>query len=342
MLLVTPRGLMPFRLSCFLGLGVAVAACSAGGGDGPSSSGEAAHAGATSSAGRLMLAEAPLPSGAGGSLSVSMGGAPEVPLHVEQDCDGVDNDRNGVIDDVDVGKDGICDCLRIGTIGKQGQDGSGNAFAAWLGARSTLGVVALGDSTITPEAIRNLQVIITLNMTPPVEAEPWQNLAVLHHYSDREQRAIEAWVRSGGGLMTTTGYAWYPEELNNVNSILKFTGIQYGRNPVLAKPDPSAPSIPITNWVAHPLTEGVTAVGFDNGYEVQGVTPVLSSEQGHPLLRAVELDDGHVVVWGDEWITFDKEWTNGGTYQVERFWQNILKWLSPKDECQVPIPDKVK
>ncbi len=27
-------------------------------------------------------------------------------------CDGIDNDGNGIIDDVDVGHDGVCDCLR--------------------------------------------------------------------------------------------------------------------------------------------------------------------------------------------------------------------------------------
>ena len=26
-------------------------------------------------------------------------------------CDGIDNDGNGIVDDVDVGHDGVCDCL---------------------------------------------------------------------------------------------------------------------------------------------------------------------------------------------------------------------------------------
>jgi hypothetical protein len=44
-------------------------------------------------------------------------------------------------------------------------------------------------------------------------------------------------------------------------------------------------------------------------------------------------------MWGDEWITYDSEWDEGQhpEYDVERFWLNVLKWLTPKDECQVPI-----
>ena len=44
-----------------------------------------------------------------------------------------------------------------------------------------------------------------------------------------------------------------------------------------------------------------------------------------------------VLVWGDEWISFDSEWVGHPDYQVERFWLNALKWLSPAGECQVPI-----
>src|SRR4051812_41188923 len=35
----------------------------------------------------------------------------------EAACDGVDENDNGIIDDVDKGKDGLCDCLHIGFLG---------------------------------------------------------------------------------------------------------------------------------------------------------------------------------------------------------------------------------
>jgi hypothetical protein len=45
-----------------------------------------------------------------------------------------------------------------------------------------------------------------------------------------------------------------------------------------------------------------------------------------------------VVVWDDEWLTYDSEWTDLEDQQVELFWLNILSWLSPPEACQVPIP----
>src|SRR5262245_15837123 len=51
-------------------------------------------------------------------------------------CDGKDDDCNGRIDDVDVGGDGVCDCLRIALVGQAGPLPSSN-FQAWLAAQGT-------------------------------------------------------------------------------------------------------------------------------------------------------------------------------------------------------------
>jgi hypothetical protein len=50
---------------------------------------------------------------------------------------------------------------------------------------------------------------------------------------------------------------------------------------------------------------------------------------------------GRAVVWGDEWITDDKLWNsypNIPAADLQRFWLNSIKWLTPVTECQVPIP----
>jgi hypothetical protein len=54
-------------------------------------------------------------------------------------------------------------------------------------------------------------------------------------------------------------------------------------------------------------------------------------------MRAREVGKGRVLVWGDEWITFDSEWSSHPEYQVERLWLNSLKWLTTPMSCQVPI-----
>ncbi len=45
----------------------------------------------------------------------------------------------------------------------------------------------------------------------------------------------------------------------------------------------------------------------------------------------------HAVTNGISSIRVDK-WADVKGQQVELFWLNILKWLSPPKTCQVPIP----
>lgn len=82
----------------------------------------------------------------------------------------------------------------------------------------------------------------------------------------------------------------------------------------------------------------MTAVGVDNGYEVLGDQTIVAEEQGISMAEVFTHGEGNIFVWGDEWICYDSEWQNVTDYQIERFWLNIIKWLTPEDECQVPGP----
>jgi len=241
-------------------------------------------------------------------------------------CNGIDDDRNGVVDDVDVGKDGICDCLAIGTIGRPGTAGVGNVFYAWLRSRSSTPVSFLGDGELTDQVLAPLHVIV---------AEDLQNGRT---YSLAEVAALERWIKAGGGLMTLIGYG-APSEIVNINSLLVPHGIQYGNTPILYR---GGSTIPVTSWQPHAVTAGVSQLGIDNGYPVLGTGQVLATEGGYDVLRALEIGSGHVLVWGDEWITFDTEWKGHPEYQVELFWLNAFKWLSRVGHCQVAIPASVK
>src|SRR6185369_7001343 len=136
---------------------------------------------------------------AGGSGTVGNGQA-EV-------CDGIDNDQNGIVDDVDAGHDGVCDCLSIATIGHIGPwSNGGNIFVTWLQQRSPMGVVELADDELTAAKLAPFQVIVVLHADTTAISNADRMVPAHHAFSDAEADVFDAWVRAGGGAMTTIGY----------------------------------------------------------------------------------------------------------------------------------------
>ena len=52
------------------------------------------------------------------------------------------------------------------------------------------------------------------------------------------------------------------------------------------------------------------------------------------LAHETAMDGGRVVVWGDEWITFDSDWL--GYADVQQFWVQMVGWAKPQDFCGSP------
>jgi len=263
-----------------------------------------------------------------------------VPGATPETCDGIDNDGNGIVDDVDAGGDGVCDCLSIATLGQIGPwSNGGNVFETWLNARSPLGATALDDQVLTPELLAPFQVLVVLHVDT-TEVSNGDRVAQAHHeFAESEAAAFGAWVQAGGGVMTTIGYTGdEAAEVVNVNRLLGTVGMGY-----------STTNLDLTGYVAeweeHPVTLGVSNIFTDNGVEPAGPSGVTVARAGDGAgqtgLQVTEAGAGRVIVWGDEWITYDSEWADVEEQQVELFWINILKWLSPPLTCQVPTPPEI-
>ncbi|MGC4092816.1 MAG: hypothetical protein QM756_34015 [Polyangiaceae bacterium] len=325
----------------FLGLSALVSACSSNGGETPGIGGGlggGSNGGSTSSAqggqahgnGGASIVFGGTTSAGQTSAGGSGNGTPEV-------CDGKDNDQNGIIDDVDVGNDGVCDCLNIATLGTIGPWSSGgDVFAAWLNARSPMGAVALSDQVLTEDLLRPFQVIVSLHVGTMEIAGNGKTVPAHHAFSDAEVAVFKAWVENGGGTMSTIGYFGdEAREVVNVNKLLSPLGVGYSTT----KLDLNGF---VTTWNPHPVSMGITSINTNNGVEPddRGTTVAIGNNQ-RLALKVNEVGKGKVVVWGDEWITYDSEWADLKNQQVELFWVNILKWLSPPNRCQVPIPPEI-
>ncbi len=264
------------------------------------------------------------PTGSSSSSSSSGEGESTTTAAELEVCDGIDNDGNGFVDDVDVGDDGVCDCLRIATLGEAGPWGEGDVFATWLEERSDDGAHPLGAQELTDELLGAYQIIVV------------QDVSVIgRSYAESEVEALQNFIDAGGGVMTMIGYAG-PTEIENVNLLLGPWGLSYGPTQILG--GSGGATLPVTQWMAHPISAGITSVGVDNGYPVQGAGTVFAQQGGWDVGRALDTGSGHIAMWGDEWISYDSEWTDHPEYQVEQFWLNAIHWLTPVEDCQIPLP----
>lgn len=246
------------------------------------------------------------------------------PLGVETTCDGKDDDENGVIDDVDQSADGVCDCLKVATLGLHGEWGDGNVVTGWFADHLATPVDNLDGEPLTEARLAPYQVLLVRDVSTNHNASL--------SFSESEVTALWSWVRNGGGLMTVIGYS-DAGEASNVNRLLEPFALSYGDEQIVQG---QGASVPVTEWFEHPLTTGITQLGADNGYPAVGQGVTIAAEGGVDVGKAAVIGDGHVLVWGDEWITYEGEWQGNTSYQVEQFWKNTLLWLARVNECQVP------
>jgi hypothetical protein len=261
--------------------------------------------------------------GEGGLIFVPDGGGPGpcTPVSTtETMCDGKDDDCNGRVDDVDVGKDGICDCLRIGIVGSPGSNPSANV-QAWLQARGTTveRTHTMVGETFDAAFLDKYDVIIFDRLS--------------REYTPDEASALKTWVEARGGFVSMTGYTGAAAPDFYTNTLLAPLGLEY---------QPGLQTEPVTIFAMHPVTAGLTSVTFAGGYLVKdlggsgGTSTVIGSISAGPVAFAHERGKGRAIIWGDEWIEFDSEWKT--LPEIEQLWVNMIAWIGPQDSCQVTIP----
>ncbi len=351
-----------------------------------------------------------------GSSAVDSNGNP-LNIGSEVACDGLDENQNEIIDDVDKGKDGLCDCLRIGFLGAFASD-AGNrtgAFESWLEERSDIPVTHIGArDTLTPELLRGLQVLVIGNLSERSNGGT---------FSAAEVGALRQWIEvEAGGVMSLAGYTSRETDVAATVALMAPTGLGYdyqGRGPGVM--GTGAPPMITRGIVApnHPTLDGITAMGVYNAYPVIGDGEVLVREGAFNLAMAKDFGAGKAFAFSDEWITQDALWSpmltrpltpcqqgcnqcntqcascaeqcdscllqpceggqqaavDGGICRrgcdqgcqscstncqsceqtcnacsalevmdkldIPRFWLNVMRWLTPANECKVPLPPQI-
>ncbi len=259
-------------------------------------------------------------SGSSGPIAPNLGG--------EERCDGVDENGNGIIDDVDIGKDGLCDCIHLGFFGQVSSDAGSQtgAFQAWLEERSGEFPVQnlAATDTLTADWLSDIQVLIVGGMQERARRGA-------PYFSDDELAAFDDWLQNAGnGVFTLAGYTDDSGDVAPTNELIERLGVQYrtaGIAPEGVIGD-GAPPIWLTGIVApdHPSVENVAEVGFYYGYPVEGDGTVILQSQGYDLAIAKEYGAGRAFIFADEWITQDITWS--GTIQ------------GMNDPCQQPCNEQ--
>jgi len=239
-------------------------------------------------------------------------------------CNDLDDDCNNKIDDVDVGMDGVCDCLSIALVGNEGANPS-SEFQAYLEDQGTTTVRinsnVMNDinAPLTPAELNKYDIIILDWLQRP--------------YTMQEAADMKAWVEAGGGLMTMTGHTNNQTVIDRPNSFIGPMGLTYNGSMGFF-------SGPITNFAPHPINAGLTSLTFLGGLFVDivddgvGVNQTIMTLQNVPVGVVQERMQGRVFVFGDEWVEFDSQWMN--MPDIKQFWVQTLVYLGPKDSCVVP------
>jgi hypothetical protein len=218
-----------------------------------------------------------------------------------------------------------CQHLNIGILGNQGSNPAAH-FQTWLETSGT-----------------SVQRIQAAAPTPPLDAATLRPFDVVildrltRDYTPAEADVITAFVTGGGGLVSMSGYLDNTTDDWHANSLMTGLGVAYSGDRKWG---------PVVDFVAHPITAGLTSVTFVGGYPVADLgTPgavrtalgfLNPSGSKTPVGYAIQAGLGRALVWGDEWIEYDSEWNNQP--EIKQLWVQTFSWLAPSTKCEITPP----
>lgn len=213
--------------------------------------------------------------------------------------------------DPPTGTDDVCS---VAILGDPGSNPSAN-FAAWLGERGPTverfeSVAAL--PALTAAELSRFDVVFLDWLAPDksVGISPGE---------------LASWVETGGRLVALSGYGDYPEALTVQNELLLPLAVGFDTTATLWGP--------VMDFVPHAITTGLTSLTFIGGRAVthQADDEVLMTvgEPAQDVCVVAERGSGKVFLFGDEWITYDSEWSTQP--EIEQFWVNVFAWLGDCD-----------
>lgn len=272
------------------------------------------------------------------------------------------------------GDDCVCPTLSVAVIGTRGQWGaqgnssgqdSDTAFQDWLNS-SSAGTARVDNyatkPTLNPDFLAGYNVIILAGLGDNSDTGPWWTFD-----ATTEIPAVADWVRKGGGLISLSGYSGDPGSNTPRNALLAFSGISYNNDRV-APPCPadyricgcSGGTSPITDWiqtdpVIAKLSLGVSMIGEVGGNSINApananvAATTTSGTSLYNLLVGEVVEQGRVLAYSDEWITYTSQWTGAGNpsssdpncqgylpqdkFQTAQFWYNMIRWSQPNATC---------
>ncbi|MGA9653297.1 MAG: hypothetical protein WBV96_05230, partial [Polyangia bacterium] len=266
------------------------------------------------------------------------------------------------------GGDGCtCPPLNVAVLGKPGKWGANpngdpdTALQDWLNS-SSAGTARVDNFTnrvtLTSDFLATYNVIILASLSDD------SNLGPFWTFDPSEVAAFQDWVENkGGGVITLTGYSGNGQEINAPNQLIAFSGISYNNDGINAPyswpVSGCAGSNPISDWiktdpVIASLSNNVTWIGLANGRSINAPADghVAATVPGPPIANVLVgklVGTGHVLVYGDEWITYTTQWNGVGNpetndpacagflpqdvYQTAQFWYNMIKWSQPSAAC---------